>query len=116
MNAPVDGNVQPHEFNEGRVVTKTKQRGKVVRIVLLHVNRWELTATVDIAVNAAGNVWQFGDPGIHVLCKNVNGSILNHFSQVHRVIERWGPIFLFGDTLGISLGKCRVVIELHQGM
>ena len=66
-NAPVDGNVEPHELNKGSVVTKAEQRGKVVRIVLLHVNWWEFTPTVDVAVNAARDIWQLGDPGIHVL-------------------------------------------------
>jgi hypothetical protein len=110
----VDGNVEPHELNKGRVVTKTEQGGKVVRVVLLHVNRWELTAAVDIAVNAARNIWQLGNPDIHMLCKDVKGSILGHLLQVHRVLEHWTPIFFFRDTFSISLGKCRVVVELHQ--
>jgi hypothetical protein len=111
-NGPVDGNVEPHEFNKCSIVTKAEQSGKVVRVVLLHVNRRELTATIDIAVNATCNVWKLGNPGDHVNVKW--DSYSKGFLQVHRVLEHWAPIFLFRDALSISLGKCRVVVQLRS--
>ena len=27
---PVDGNIEPHEFNKGGIVTKAEQRGEIV--------------------------------------------------------------------------------------
>ena len=58
----VDGDVETEKLNELFLLGESKEIGKVPGVILLSVNRWELSSTVDIAVDAASNVRELGDP------------------------------------------------------
>jgi hypothetical protein len=58
----VNGDIQAHEFNESLVITKAKERGKIVGVIFGGVDGRELSLTKDVAVNSSRNVGEFGDP------------------------------------------------------
>jgi hypothetical protein len=58
----VDSQVKTHEFNETLVVAKAEQSRQVVRVVLLKVDSRQLAIAKDVAVDAASNVRQLGNP------------------------------------------------------
>ena len=92
----VDGDVETHELNELGLVGKAKEVRKVVRVVLVSVDRGELSAAVDVAVDTTSNVGELGN-------------------QVHSILEGGLPVLLLGDTLLVRLGKCRIVVQLDRG-
>ena len=59
----MDGDVEAHELDKGGVLAKAEEGGEVVGVVLLEVDRRELTLAVDVAVDAAGDVGQLCDAG-----------------------------------------------------
>ena len=58
----MDSDVQAHEINEGLVITKAKQRGKIVGVIFSRVDCGKLSLTKDVAVNSSRNVGELGDP------------------------------------------------------
>ena len=58
---PVDSDVQPEELNELCLVAKAEEVGQVPRVVLGRIDGRKLAATVDVAVDTAGNVRELGD-------------------------------------------------------
>ena len=60
----MDSDVETEELNKGRVLAKAEESGQVGRVVLVEVDGGELALTKDVSVNSAGNVGEFGDPGI----------------------------------------------------
>ena len=90
----VDGDVESHQVDELLIVTVTEQSGKVGRVILVGVNGWEFTVSVDVSEDSSGNVGEFGN-------------------EVHRVIEGGLPVVSLVDTGRVGLGKGRVVVELR---
>lgn len=89
----VDGNVQSHQVDELLIVTVTEHGSKVGRVILVGVNGWEFSITVDVSEDSSGDSGELGD-------------------EVHRVIEGGLPVLSLVDTLRVGLGKGRVVVEL----
>jgi len=58
----VDGDIHAHEVNEGLVITKAKQRGKIVGVILSGVDGRELSLAEDVTVNPSCDIWELGDP------------------------------------------------------
>ena len=105
----VDGDVETHELNEGLVVTEAEEGGQVGGVVLVEVNGGDLALAKDIAVDATGNVRELGDPINDVSCGHPERDRDN--LQVHRILEGGAPVVLLVDTLLVSLGERRVVVE-----
>ncbi len=57
----MNGDVKPEELNETFTVSKTKEIGKVPRIIFRRVNGRKLAFAKDVTVYAASNVGKFGD-------------------------------------------------------
>lgn len=89
----VDGDVKPHELIEALVVPESKKVGKVLGVVGIGVNGGNLAISINVAEDATSDVWQLSN-------------------EVHRVLEGRSPVILLADTLSVSLGKGRVVIQL----
>jgi hypothetical protein len=60
--SPVNSDIQAHKFNEGLVITKAKERGKIVGIIFGWINGREFSFTKDIAVDSSRDVGEFRDP------------------------------------------------------
>lgn len=113
---PVDGDVETEELNEGRVLAEAEESGQVGGVVLVKVDGGELALSVDIAVDAAGNVGELGNPGEKKLgdVDDVNGTIDPNL-QVHGILEGRAPVLLLGDTGLVGLGEGGVVVEGSDG-
>jgi len=59
---PVDGDIQAHEFNEGLIIAKAKQRGEIVGVIFGGVNCRELSLSKNVAVDSPCDIGEFGDP------------------------------------------------------
>lgn len=88
----VDGEVQSHQLNEVLVLTKAKLIGKVETVVLVLLDRSDLSAFEDILVDSCGDGGELGN-------------------QVHRVLKSVAPVFGFPHAFGVRLGKGRFVLE-----
>jgi len=69
----VDGDIQAHEVNEGLVIAKAKQRGKIVGVIFGRVDGRELSLTKDVAVDSSRNIGEFGDPRSSLLVGGGDG-------------------------------------------
>jgi hypothetical protein len=58
----VDGDVEPEKLDKPFVVTEAEEGSEVVGVILHRIDSWEFTLAKHIAVDTAGDVWQFGDP------------------------------------------------------
>jgi hypothetical protein len=58
---PVYRNVEPEKFDEGGVIPKAKKGGQVLGVVLGWVNGGEFAFSEDVAVDATGDIWEFGN-------------------------------------------------------
>ena len=56
----VDGQVQPHQLCEVRLVIVAKHRGEVGRPILIRVNAANLSVTVEVPVDGSGQRGQLG--------------------------------------------------------
>ena len=88
----VDGQVETHQLNEVIVVAEAKLVGQVEGVVLVLLDRSDLAILENIAVDLRSNGGQLGN-------------------EIHRVLEGVVPVFLLVDTLGVSLGEGRLVLE-----
>ena len=70
----VDGDVQTHELDKVGLVGEAEEVGKVVRVVLVGLDRGKLATTVHVAVNAARNGRELSD------AKNVQISTIHRAS------------------------------------
>jgi hypothetical protein len=87
----VDGEVQTHKFDELGVLV-TQQVREVGRVVQLGVNVGDFAVLENITVDARGDV----------------GELSN---QVVSVLENVVPVLRLGDTVLISLGEARLVLQ-----
>ena len=69
----MDGDIQAHEVNEGLVIAKAKQGGKIVGVIFSGVDSGELSLAKDVAVNSSCNIWELSDPRISLLAGDGNG-------------------------------------------
>lgn len=92
----VDGQVETHELDEVGVLGETELVGKVVTVVLVLLNSWNLAVLEDVAVDASGDGWELGN-------------------EVHGVLEGVLPVLGLLHTLGVGLGEGRLVLESGDG-
>jgi hypothetical protein len=104
----MDGDIQAHEINEGIVVTKAKQRSKVVGVVFRRVDGRELPLAKDVTIDSSRNIGELSDAGVY-LSASRNLDKLGDL-QVHGVFKNRAPIILFGNAFGVGFCKCRIVI------
>jgi hypothetical protein len=88
----VDGQVQAHQLNEVLVLGEAELVGQVETVVLVGLDRSDLSILVDVAVDLGSDGGELGD-------------------QVHGVLEGVAPVVLLVDTLGVRLGELRLVLE-----
>jgi len=90
----VNGHVQPHQLDKRLVVSVSQHGSKVGRPILVSVDRGDLAVPVDVLEDSSSDDGELGE-------------------EVHRVFVSRLPVFLLGGSLGVSLGKGRVVVELR---
>jgi len=88
----VNGKVQSHQVNKVLVSTETKLVCQVETVILVSLDRNDLSILENIAVNLSSN----------------GGELCN---QVHGVLECVAPVVLLVETLGISLCERRLVLK-----
>lgn len=88
----VDGEVQSHQLDEVLVLAKAKLVGKVETVVLILLDRSDLSALEDVLVDSSGDRRQLGN-------------------QVHRVLESVAPVFALLHAFGVSLSEGGFVLE-----
>jgi hypothetical protein len=88
----VDGEVKTHQFDKVLVVFVTQELGEVVRVILIGIDGRELTILVEVTVDTGGNLRELGD-------------------QVHGILKSRIPVLGLVDTLRVSLGKVRIVLQ-----
>ena len=92
----VNGEVQSHELDKVRVLSKAELVGQVPSKVLVLLGGWNLAVLENVAVDARGDVWKSGD-------------------QVHRVLKGVLPVLGLLDTSGVGLGERRLTLESGDG-
>lgn len=92
----VDGEVKTEELNEVLVVAESELVGKVERVVLVLLDGSDLAALEDILVDAGSDGRQLGN-------------------EVHGILKGVAPVLLLVDTLGISAGEGRGVLQSSDG-
>lgn len=92
----VDGQVETHQLNEIVVVAVAKLVGQVEGVILILLDGGKLAILENIAIDLRSNGGQLGN-------------------EIHRVFEGVIPIFLLVDTLSISLGERRLMLESSDG-
>ena len=92
----VDGQVQPQQLDEVVVLAKAQLVGQVEGVVLVLLDGGDLAVLENVAVDLGGDGGQLGD-------------------QVHRILERVGPVVLLVDSLGVGLGEGRFVLQRRHG-
>jgi hypothetical protein len=105
----VNGDVKPHQLDELGVITESKERSKVLRVIFGSINGREFTRAVSVAVNPASDVGQFGDAKLLVRLQISTRKGRN--VQIHAIFEDGSPVLLLRDALSISLGESTVVVE-----
>lgn len=88
----VDSEVQSHQLNKVLVVGKAKLVGEVETVILVLLNRGNLTALEDVLVDSCGDGRELGN-------------------KVHGVLEGVAPVFALLHTLGVRLGEGRFMLE-----
>ena len=58
----VNSDIETKELNKIFLLSEAEEVGKIPGIVLVWIDSWELATSVNIAVDATGNIWQFGNP------------------------------------------------------
>ena len=89
----VNGDIQPHQFDKLLIITVTKESSEVGRVILVLINGRDFAITKDVLEDPSGDTGEFGN-------------------EVHGVFECSLPVLSFVDTVRVSLGKRRVVVEL----
>ena len=109
----MNSDVESEQFDKRLVVTEAEQSRQVPRVILVSINGRELALAVYIAIDAASNVGEFGNPE-----ESQPGTVLKRIinSQVHAVLEYGSPVLLLGDTLLIGLSEGGIMVELRNGM
>lgn len=92
----MDGEIKTKKLNKGRILAKTKEMGKVPRVVFGRVDSGEFAETVDITVDAGSNIGELGN-------------------KIHRILEGGAPIIFLAHAVLIGLGKGRAMVELKKG-
>lgn len=92
----VDGQVQAHKLNKVIVVTVAELVSQVEGVVLVLLDRSDLAVLEDIAVDLGRNGGELGN-------------------EIHGVFVGVVPVVLLADTLGIGLGKGRLVLQSGDG-
>jgi len=92
----MDGEIKTEKLDKGRILAKTKEMGKIPRVVFGRVDSGEFTETVDIAVDAGSDIRELGN-------------------NIHGVLKSGAPIILLVHTVLIGLGKGRAMVELKEG-
>jgi len=92
----MDGEIKTEKLDKGRILAKTKEMGKIPRVVFGRVDSGEFTETVDIAVDAGSDIRELGN-------------------NIHGVLKSGAPIILLVHTVLIGLGKGRAMVELEEG-
>lgn len=89
----MDGEIKTEKLDKGRILAKTKEMGKVPRVVFGRVDSGGFAETVDIAVDAGSNIGELGN-------------------KIHGILKGRAPIILLVHTILIGLGKGRAMVEL----
>jgi len=92
----MDGEIKTEKLDKGRILAKTKEMGKIPRVVFGRVDSGEFSETVDIAVDAGSDIRELGN-------------------NIHGVLKSGAPIILLVHTVLIGLGKGRTMVELKEG-
>jgi len=92
----MDGEIKTEKLDKGRILAKTKEMGKIPRVVFGRVDSGEFSETVDIAVDAGSDIRELGN-------------------NIHGVLKSGAPIILLAHTVLIGLGKGRAMVELKEG-
>jgi len=92
----MDGEIKTEKLDKGRILAKTKEMGKIPRVVFGRVDSGEFSETVDIAVDAGSDIRELGN-------------------NIHGVLKSGAPIILLVHTVLIGLGKGRAMVELEEG-
>jgi len=92
----MDGEIKTEKLDKGRILAKTKEMGKIPRVVFGRVDSGEFSETVDIAVDAGSDIRELGN-------------------NIHGVLKSGAPIILLVHTVLIGLGKGRAMVELKEG-
>lgn len=92
----MDGEIKTEKLDKGRILAKTKEMGKIPRVVFGRVDSGEFSKTVDIAVDAGSDIRELGN-------------------NIHGVLKSGAPIILLVHTVLIGLGKGRAMVELEEG-
>jgi hypothetical protein len=91
----VNGHVQPHQLDKRLVISVPEHGSKVGGPILVGVDGGDLAVAVDVLEDSGSDDGELGE-------------------EVHRVFVSGLPVFLLGGSLGVSLGKGRVVVELRR--
>ena len=92
----MDSQIQSHQFNELIILTESHQMSEIVSVILVFFDGGEFTVLVHVAVNSGCDGGKLGDQG-------------------HGILESVFPVFLLVETLGISLGKGRLLFQCRDG-
>jgi len=92
----VDGEVQTHQLNKVLVLGETELVGQVERVVLVLLNRRDLSVLVDVAVDLRGDGGKLGN-------------------EVHGVLKGVLPVLGLLHALSVGLGKVGLVLESGDG-
>lgn len=84
----VDGDVETEKLDEFWLIGEAKERCKVIGVVPVRVDYWQLARTKDVAVDTSSDVWQLGDPGRRSARYSI-GSRSALTSPLH--LQRWVP-------------------------
>lgn len=88
----VDGEVKSHQLHEVVAISETKLVGKVETVILVLLDRGDLSTLEDVLIDSCSNGWELGD-------------------QVHGVLESVSPVLGLLHALSVCLGKSRFVLE-----
>ena len=64
----MDSDVESEKLNEVLLLSESKQVREIPGVILGWVNGWQLALAIDITVDTASNVRQFGDPNGEYYC------------------------------------------------
>jgi len=92
----VDGEVQTHQLDKVLVVSEAKLVGQVEAVILVLLDRGNLSILVGVAIDRCGNGWELGD-------------------EVHRIVESVFPVLGLGHALSIGFCEGGFALEGRDG-
>lgn len=88
----VDGEVESHQFDEVVVLAETELVGEIERVILVFLDRGNLSTLEDVLVDSGSNCGELGN-------------------QVHGILEGVAPVFGLLHSLSIRLSERRFVLK-----